>query len=576
MARLNRTYTTSDAFIEALVEAGVSYIFANFGSDHSGLIEALAKARASGTPVPSVITCPSEFVAMSAADGVARITGQAQAVVVHVECGTQALGGAVHNAAKGRVPVLVFAGASPYTIEGEEHGSRGEFIQWIQDVFDQRGIVRGYMKYDNEIRSGSNVKQMVHRALQFAHSSPCGPVYLMAAREVMQQECQAVALDLSRWRPVTPAALQQDAADAILADLSHAARPLIVTSYLGRDPAAVVELVRFADRLGIGVLESVPSTMNFPPDNPLHQGIQWNQAVQNEALAAADAVLVLDSDIPWIPLHNRPAASARIHHIDLDVLKEQMPLFYIPAICRAKADCATALRQLNAVLDTQNIPASRVAERCAYWAAHHNTLTARIRSAERKPAKGVAVGYVLAALRTFFDEKTVVLNESVTNFSNVFEHLAMGRPGSIYTSGAGALGWSGGAALGMKLAAPDKTIVAISGDGSYMFSQPSAVHWMSRTYRAPFLQIVLNNRGWKAPKMSMLSQYPDGHASEANEIGVAFDPPPDYAGIAAAAGGAYAAAIKEPDGIEAALAEAIYAVRVERRSAVLDVWLPHL
>ncbi|MGZ6022190.1 MAG: thiamine pyrophosphate-binding protein, partial [Rhizomicrobium sp.] len=193
--------TAGRAFLEALVEAGVSCIFANFGSDHPALIEALAEMRAEGGSVPAVITNPAEMVAMSAADGFARVTGRAQAVFVHVECGTQSLGGAVHNAAKGRCPVLVFAGASPYTQEGEQHGSRGEFIQWIQDVFDQRGIVRGYMKYDNELRSGANVKQMVHRALQFAHSDPRGPVYLMAAREVLQQEVESVALDMAQWQP---------------------------------------------------------------------------------------------------------------------------------------------------------------------------------------------------------------------------------------------------------------------------------------------------------------------------------------------------------------------------------------
>ena len=117
---------------------------------------------------------------MTAAHGYAQVSGRAQAVVVHVECGTQALAGAVHNAAKGRVPVLVFAGMSPATQEGEVRGSRNEFIQWLQDVFDQRGLVRGYMRYDNEIRVGANVKQIVHRAMQFAHSDPRGPVYLTA------------------------------------------------------------------------------------------------------------------------------------------------------------------------------------------------------------------------------------------------------------------------------------------------------------------------------------------------------------------------------------------------------------
>jgi acetolactate synthase-1/2/3 large subunit len=92
--------TTGAAFIEALVEAGVSHVFANFGSDHPALIEAIAAARALGRRVPSIITCPNEMVGMSAAHGFAQVSGRPQAVIVHVECGTQALAGAVHNAAR--------------------------------------------------------------------------------------------------------------------------------------------------------------------------------------------------------------------------------------------------------------------------------------------------------------------------------------------------------------------------------------------------------------------------------------------------------------------------------------------
>src|SRR5215467_4819398 len=120
-------YTASAAFLEALNEAGVSYIFANWGSDHPALIEALAEARATGRKVPEIITCPNEMVALSAAQGYAQVSGRAQAVVVHVECGTQSLAGAIHNAAKGRVPVLIIAGASPFTQDGELAGSRNEF-----------------------------------------------------------------------------------------------------------------------------------------------------------------------------------------------------------------------------------------------------------------------------------------------------------------------------------------------------------------------------------------------------------------------------------------------------------------
>src|SRR3954451_24102436 len=188
-------YTASTALLEALSEWGVAYIFANFGSDHPALIEAIAEARAHGRAIPEVVTCPNEMVALSCAHGYAQVSGVAQAVLVHVECGTQALGGAVHNAARGHVPVLVFAGMSPFTQEGELKGSRNEFIQWIQDVSDQRGIVRGYMKYDNELRTGRNVKQIVYRAMQLAHSDPKGPVYLVGAREVMEETTEPARLD---------------------------------------------------------------------------------------------------------------------------------------------------------------------------------------------------------------------------------------------------------------------------------------------------------------------------------------------------------------------------------------------
>ena len=167
-------YTTSTALLEALAEAGVRYIFANLGSDHPGLIEALAQANAEGraADLPRLIVCPHETVALSAAHAYASVTGQPQAVFVHVDAGTQNLGGAVSNAMRGRVPVLIFAGAAPFTITGELPAGRNEFIHWIQDVPDQRGILRGYVKYDNEIRTGRNVKQLVHRALQLARSEP--------------------------------------------------------------------------------------------------------------------------------------------------------------------------------------------------------------------------------------------------------------------------------------------------------------------------------------------------------------------------------------------------------------------
>jgi acetolactate synthase-1/2/3 large subunit len=578
MSHMDTTISASAAFLDALNEAGVDYIFANLGSDHPGFIEAIAEAKVSGKRMPRLVTCPNEMVALSVAHGYAQLTGRAQAVVVHVECGTQALAGAVHNAAKCRVPVLLFAGASPFTQEGELKGSRNEFVQWIQDVHDQRGLVRGYMRYDNEIRTGRNIKQIVHRALQFANSDPKGPVYLMAAREVLEERVPPVHIDTRVWQPVAASALAPSDVTQILAALLQAKRPLVVTSYVGRNERAVAELMRLCRRIGIGVLESVPNTFNYPSDDPFYMGNQGNEPLQNPDLAAADVVLVIDSDVPWIPTLSKPSADATVFHIDCDPLKVQMPLWYIPALRQFRADAETALAQMNAALEGMGVSDESVNARLAHYRGRHDARDRALQERERGDHEVITVEYLTARVRAHIGEDYIVLNEGITNYTPIHNHIRANRPGSIFRSGGGSLGWNGGAAIGMKLANPDKTIVCMTGDGSYLFTVPSTVHWMARRYETPFVQVVLNNRGWRAPKWSMLAVHPNGHASRAQpkDIGVSFDPSPDYAGIAEAAGGAFARTVKHPSEVDGALAAALHAVRTERRCAVLDVWLPEL
>jgi acetolactate synthase-1/2/3 large subunit len=568
-------YTAGTAFLDALKEAGVSYIFANLGSDHPAIVESVAEGKASGRGFPAMLTCPNEMVALSAAHGYAQVSGQAQAVIVHVECGTQALGGAVHNALRGRVPVLIFAGATPYTQEGELKGSRNEWIQWIQDISDQRGIMRNYVKFDYEFRTGRNIKQVVHRAMQLAKSDPMGPVYLVGAREVMEEDATPVAIDMAEWPPIAPVPLRSEDAAALAQALANAKRPLVVTSAVGRNPAAVTELTRLCRRVGIAVLESAPVYMNFPPDDPLYMGNRWSEPHQEPVLDEADVVLVLDSDAPWVPSVSKPNDKATVFHIDVDPLKEDIPLWYIKARRVLRADSATALKQINAALDGIKLDAGTVKERTAHYAGLHDKLAAELRRREQ-PNGILTPEYFTAALRKHVDDDTIVLSETITNYPTVANYLRPSRPGSFFLSGGSSLGWNGGAAIGAKLAAPDKTVISVCGDGSYMFSVPSSVHWMARKYQTPFLQIVYNNGGWRSPKLSALGVHPKGYASRANAIGVEFDPSPDHSAIAAAAGGAHARKIACLEEVETALAEAMRVVREEKRCAVLDVKIPHL
>ncbi len=571
--------TAATQLLTALAEAGVSYIFANLGTDHPPILEGLAEARAEGRCAPQLITCPHEMVALTAAHGYAQATGRAQAVLVHVDCGTQSLAGAVHNAAKGRVPAFIFAGLSPFTQEGELRGSRNEWVHWVQDVQDQRGIVRGYVKYENEIRTGRNIQQMVRRALQIAQSDPKGPVYLTASREVLEEEAPTITpLDAQFWRPLAPGAIDPEAARQIAEDLIAARRPLAISTYLGRNPQAVAELEKLCHALGVGVWTSIPTYLDFPADDPLYLGNQVNAPEPNAALAEADVVLVFDSDVPWIPAVSQPRAGAKIYHIDVDPLKEQMPLWYFPIQHSLRADAATALKQINAQVASAQakgkIDAARVEARRALYAAMHETRMhdLAVREAPRKDT--ITPEYLTARVREHLPPDALVLNEGITNHSTIADHIRANRPGSLFAAAGGSIGWSTGAAVGIKLAHPDKTVVALTGDGSYMESIPSAGHWMARRYKTPFVQVVYNNRGWKAPKMSTLAIHPEGFASKSRDIGTAFDPPPDYSGIAAAAGGAFAAIVREPGDLDAALDQAFRVVREEQRCAVLDVWLP--
>jgi acetolactate synthase I/II/III large subunit len=568
--------TASAAFLDALTAAGVSYLFANFGSDHPAMLEALAAVAATGRPAPRLITCPAEMVALSAAQGVAQVTGRAQAVLVHVECGTQSLAGAVHNVARARTPVLIFAGASPFTQGGELPGSRNEFIHWLQDVRDQRGIVRGYVKYDNEIRTGKNLDQIVFRALQIAHSDPTGPVYLVAPREVLEETVPPLRAAATDYAQLAPQALAADDVRLLADALARAHRPLVVTSYLGRNREAPAALARVCRRLGVGVLESVPSHINFPTDDPLYQGSQWNAQRPNPILAAADLLLVIDSDIPWIPLVNPPRPDAAIYHIDVDPLKPHMPLWQIPARRSFCADAATALGQLADHLDRAPLDEAAVAERTAHHAALHDQRRRALLAREHPDGDAITSEYLTSRVRRLVDDRTIVLNEGISSYQTIGDHLLLTRPGSMLTSGGSSLGWNGGAAIGVALARPDHTVISLTGDGSFLFSQPSVVHWMARRYATPFLQVIYNNGGWKSPKLSMLALHPSGHGSETADLGVGFAPAPDHAGIAAAAGGAFARTVRRASELDAALEAAMNAVRRERRCAVLDVQLPPL
>ncbi|KAJ5939079.1 Thiamine pyrophosphate enzyme C-terminal TPP-binding [Penicillium verhagenii] len=563
--------SAAEGFFEALAEAGVTYCFVNLGSDHPAMLEAMIKAKQKQlTKFPNIVTCPSELVALSAALGFAQVTGNPQCVLVHVDCGTLALGQSIHNASVGRVPVLCFAGLSPFTQRGELLGSRTEFIHWLQDVPDQASILRQYCRYSGEIKSGRNIKEMVNRALQISLSDPKGPAYLMAAREVLEEKVDRKFLEEENLNPIAPSALPDLDVELIANALMDADRPLVITTYLGRNTRAPPLLESLCDKLPISVVEMVGSDLCIRSDHPAYLGVT---VTTHPEVLEADVILILDCDVPWIPTVGKPQNGAKVFHLDVDPLKQQMPLFSINAIRRLKVSCEIALKQLNSYLETQDLDGPRYLEAFDARKARYSEWR-RILQAQEIPSENeiVSVPHLTSKLRQQLPEDTVYVLEAVTNAGPIIHHLNLVKPGSLVGSGAGGLGWGGGAALGVKLAKPETFICAIVGDGTYLFSQMESVYWIARRYNIPFLLIVLNNGGWNAPKVSALLVHEDGLSSKSNrkDLNLSFEPSPDYPGIATAAGGAWGATVRTQSELDPAMQEAMDVVQ-HGKCAVIEV-----
>ncbi|KAI0486737.1 thiamine pyrophosphate enzyme [Xylaria cf. heliscus] len=546
-------YTTAFALFEGLWEAGITTCFVNVGSDHPSVIEAIVKGkRERPGNWPRMITCPSEVIAISMADGYARVTGRPQAVLVHVDVGTQALGQGVHNASVGRVPVFIFAGLCPYTESGELLGSRTEYMHWLQDAPDQKAIVQQYCRYTGEVRTGLNIKQTIGRALQFANSTPKGPVYVASAREVLAQKIEQYSLQQDQWVPIGPSALPVDAVRDVASALVQAERPLIITGYSGRDRRTPELLVALADLIpGIRVHDTGGSDVCFPFSHIASEGSRFST---HECTKDADMILLLDCDVPWIPSRNPPPKDAKIYHIDVDPLNQQIPVSFFPAHGRWRVDNYTALTQLvdymksdNSITHTLQDPkyAARGAARAAVHESRLAEIASQVRLGDEDRLDAHNVG---SLLKTSLPDSTTFVIEAVTSAQTLSDQLQPDRPGSWINCGGTGIGWSNGATLGVKMALTDmesqgnkepSLVCQVVGDGSFMCAAPSSAIWVASKYEIPVLTVVLNNGGWKAPRNSTQIVYPQGLNTSASddEINVSFRPTPNYAALAEAAAG---------------------------------------
>ena len=416
------------------------------------------------------------------ADGYARVSGRPQAVLVHVDVGTQALGQGVHNASVGRAPVLIFSGMCPYTESGELPGSRTEYMHWLQEAPDQKAIVRQYCRYTGEVRTGLNIKQTLARALQFATSAPKGPAYVAAAREVLAQEIPPYSLQQEQWVPIGPGALPDDAVYAISTALVRAERPLIITGYSGRDRRTPELLVALADLIpGIRVHDTGGSDVCFPFSHIASESFRLST---DDCTRDADVIFLLDCDVPWIPSRNPPLKDAKIYHVDSDPLKQQIPVSFFPAHGRWRAESFTALTQLVKHIQGDESLAKALREpvyterREARARIHGDRLHQIASLPSLNEHDFLDANNIGGLLKISLPDSTTYVIEAVTASQLLYDQLQPTRPGSWINCGATGIGWSNGAALGVKMALSDldegekppkgSLVCQVVGDGSFM------------------------------------------------------------------------------------------------------------
>ncbi|HZD53690.1 MAG TPA: thiamine pyrophosphate-binding protein, partial [Woeseiaceae bacterium] len=298
------------SFIEALGRRGIEHVFANTGTDHAPLVEALAQMKRGGAATPSFHVIPHENLAMAMAQGYYRASGKPAVVLVHVTIGTANTVCSLLNAWRSNIPVLLVAGRNPLSQEGHT-GSRSVPIHWGQDVFDQSALVREFTKWEQELRAYQSIDALVDRALVIAMSEPRGPVYLTLPRELLADTERAAPASPSRApeTPHPPAAAIEELASL----LAQAERPAIVTSTVGVDAEARESLEEMADRYALPVLQSWPVAVNIRSEHPMNlrtHGSDW--------LAAADVVLTVDAAVPWVPRRSKPSPDASVVHMSAD------------------------------------------------------------------------------------------------------------------------------------------------------------------------------------------------------------------------------------------------------------------
>lgn len=558
--------TVADAYLALLADRGVDYFFANAGTDFAPIVEAMAKAQSLETRIPEPVTCPHENTALHMAIGYYLVTGKPQAVMVHVNVGTANGMNGLLNASRGNIPVLFTAGRTPTNEEGLD-GHRSLDIHWTQEMFDQASMAREAAKWDYELRNGKQTETIVDRALAVAKSEPTGPVYLSLPREVLAERLDEFTYESpGRQHAAAPPYPNAAATDEAAALLAGAENPLIITNWAGRNPNVWEPLGALAERYAIPVVQYRNRYMSLPTDHPMNLGYDLNPL-----LGQADVILVVDVAVPWLPATDKVRDDAKVIHMGADPLHSYVPLRGHP--CDIALACATehGLAVLNEALSAhEGRVKGHIDKRrqtlAEMWRQQRDGWAKRLDQV--KSNQPIHPIWITDCINQIKGDDTIVVKESALAST----HIDISRPGTLLNAGAASgLGHGLGVALGAKLAARDRLVIGTHGDGSYMFGNPIASHYVAAEQKLPILTIIFNNQRWQAVRRATVGLNPEGYAAQSEHQPITMLNAVDKYEKAVEVADGYGERVEDAADLMPALERGLKAVEVEKRQAVINV-----
>jgi benzoylformate decarboxylase len=511
------------AFLDLLRQEGVRVMFGNPGTTELPLMDAFAVEN----DIRYILGL-QEAALMAMADGYAQASGELAVLNLHVAPGLGNAMGMLYDAMKANAPVLITAGQQDL-----------EYVV-AEPVLtaDLPTLARPFVKWAAEVHRVEDLPVYVHRAVKTALAPPTGPVFLSLPGDVLKNDADIDLLEPTRVAPRIRGDADAVAAAADL--LAKAERPVIIAGDAVAQSRAHKELVALAEAIAAPVyVEFIPSTASFPASHPLYRGMMTrSQAGVRDVLDKHDLVFSVGGDLfTWsLPSNIKPwPAGLPLIHLDTDPW--QIGKNY-PAQVAILGDPKATLPDITAALGTHMTASAKSAASARLKSATEtikkdlDAFRTKARAmAAKTPAQPLAL---LEAIGAMLPKDAVVIEEVLSSAPGIRMLINSNDEQSFYGLRGGGIGWGLPAAIGAKVALPDRPVVALIGDGSAMYTIQAL--WTAAHYRLPVIWVIFNNTSYRILKQRLVMLR--GLAEQADKfVGMELtDPPIDFVGLARSLG----------------------------------------